>query len=213
MGAELLSRVNGISKGIGADNDGAPYVSETYAAIPDELVDVEIVQTPYGEYKGYDAPAAKQDPAVYRTGNVTTADVDYSEHVERSTYTSVNASTGTASVLGEGADTVVGGKIVADKAKMTGAAYTQSSQPWVLKITVKQDLGKWFGRAVDNAANGTDLDPVSMKECYTEGGYKMRVNLRQQRGRGLVRPRAHGPVGRSGQHRQCGRRHGRHGGR
>ena len=37
LDAELLSKVNGISKGIGADNDGAPYVNETYAAIPDEI--------------------------------------------------------------------------------------------------------------------------------------------------------------------------------
>ena len=46
----------------------------------------------------------------------------------------------------------------------------------MLKITVKQDLGKWFGRA-SAAASATDPAPVSLAECYTAGGYKMRVNV------------------------------------
>ena len=71
------------------------------------------------------------------------------------------------------------GKIVADPAQMRGVDYTQSSQPWVLKITVKQDLGKWFGRSADGTAvNAADPDPSSLADCYATGGYKLRVNLR-----------------------------------
>ena len=61
---------------------------------------------------------------------------------------------------------------------MHGADYVRSSQPWVLKITVKQDLGKWFGRNIDGRAyDAADPDPTSMADCYTDGGYKIRVNL------------------------------------
>ena len=46
----------------------------------------------------------------------------------------------------------------------------------MLKITVKQDLGKWFGRA-SAAAAATDPAPASLADCYAAGGYKLRVNL------------------------------------
>ena len=174
VGAELLKSVNGAYTGAGhAANDGAPYVDETYLPIDDDLVQVEVLQTPYGTYQGYDAPSAKQDPATYRTGNTTNVGTDYSVTVEQATYQPINATTGAESVLGAAA-----GSDKVDPALMQGKAYTQSSQPWVIRVTVKQTLGKWFGRNIDSrAANAADPDPVSMAECYTQGGYKIRVNL------------------------------------
>ena len=45
-------------------------------------------------------------------------------------------------------------------------------RPWVLKITVKHDLGKWFGRAVDSTeADASDAD------AYADGGYKIDVEI------------------------------------
>ncbi len=177
VAAELLKRVNGAYTGRNSDaahaNDAAPYVDETYADIDESLIQVEVLQTPYGTYQGYDAPSAKQDPAVYRTGNRTNLGTDYSTTLEQSTYASVNATTGEASVIGQAA-----GSDAIDPALMKGKSYTQSSQPWVLRITVKQPLGKWFGRAIDsNPADAADPDPASMADCYVAGGYKLRVNL------------------------------------
>lgn len=70
---------------------------------------------------------------------------------------------------------------MADRSKMTGYNYVTSSQPWVLRITVKQDLGKWYGRNVDNqVTNAADPDPSDMTDCYVNGGYKLKVNLRSR---------------------------------
>ncbi len=171
--AQLLKSVNGYSSGRGSNaNDGAPYVDETYSDIKPEQVEVEILQTPYGDYRGYDAPSENQDPAVYRTGNVMKAAIDYSADVTTSTYTPKGAN-GTEKYQADGKT------IVADPDQMVGESYVRSSQPWVLKITVKQDLGKWYGRAIDgNARDFTDPDPVSMNDCYVKGGYKIRVDVR-----------------------------------
>ncbi|MDE8703603.1 hypothetical protein PZH32_11655, partial [Adlercreutzia equolifaciens] len=44
---------------------------------------------------------------------------------------------------------------------------------------VKEDLGKWYGRALDNSAtDAADPDPSSLTDCYTDGGYKIRVDVR-----------------------------------
>ena len=141
-GSVLLSS-NGVS---GASSD--PVVNESWADIPSDLIDVAVVQSPYGEYEGYDAPSASQDPARYRDGSTTT-EKDLSSDPS-STYESVASS----------------------EQGNRSEAYTDSSQPWVLKITVKQDLGKWFYRSADGgAANSADPD------AYADGGYKINVDV------------------------------------
>ena len=120
-----------------------PYssLSSEWGDIDLSKVSVEIVQTPYGEYKGYDAPSASQDPVENEEGSV---DRNKSTYVPLASTSSDNTST----------------------------EYLESSQPWVLKITVHQDLGKWFGRAIDKqAANAADPDD------YDEGGYQIRVDF------------------------------------
>ena len=120
----MLSSVGGPA-GYGS----TPSSQDGYTTIDPDLVDVEIVQTPYGPYQGYDAPSDSQNPADWRNGlqiaNATNG--DKSADVATSTYTS-NASASTSNQTQD---------------------YVESSQPWVLKITVRQSLGKWFGRNVD----------------------------------------------------------------
>ncbi|MEE0706787.1 MAG: hypothetical protein UCH28_10455, partial [Adlercreutzia sp.] len=169
--AELLKSVGAATTGIGT-NDRAPFVNETYKTIDPSLVDIKVLQTPYGEYHGYDAPAESQDTASYRTNSRLNgaADSDLSVNLARSTYTNVAGGTGT-----DTPDATYGIKV--EPERMKGATYTQSSQPWVIKITVKQPLGKWFGRNVDNYANdAADPDPSVLTDCYTDGGYKIRVS-------------------------------------
>lgn len=77
LSAELLGAANGYTNGL-ADNAGAatgekyaPSVVEAYLDLDPTQVEVEVLQTPYSAYAGYDAPSASQDPASYRTGNRT----------------------------------------------------------------------------------------------------------------------------------------------
>ena len=183
LSVQLLQSVGNAIAGSG--NASAPYVEETYANIPADLVDVEILQTPYGANHGYVAPSTHQDTARYRTGNTSTAGVtDFSSALDGAgqlvgTYTSVAATAdGTP---GTDDDVDENGRIVANPSKMKGYDYVTSSQPWALKITVKQDLGKWYGRNIDNqVTNAADPDPSKMTDCYSNGGYKIRVNLRSR---------------------------------
>ena len=183
LSAQLLQSVGNAVAGSG--NASAPYVEETYANIPADLVDVEILQTPYGANHGYVAPSTHQDTARYRTGNTSTAGVtDFSSALDGAgqlvgTYTSVAATAdGTPGTEDDGDEN---GRIVANPSKMKGYDYVTSSQPWAFKITVKQDLGKWYGRNIDNqVTNAADPDPSKMTDCYSNGGYKIRVNLRSR---------------------------------
>ncbi|SCH12423.1 Serine-aspartate repeat-containing protein D precursor [uncultured Ruminococcus sp.] len=101
--AEVLSSVSTSGYTL---NDG-------YTPIDPGDIEVEVLQTPSGEDKGYKAPNRPQDPQ----WNPDTDDTYYSRSDE-----------------------------------------SQNTQPWVLKITVKHGLNKWFNRG-------------------TEKGYKIRVNI------------------------------------
>ena len=109
-----------------------------------------MVQTPWGDYAGYDAPANSQNPADYRNG-LALRSTDLSADPALSSYEAVPSA----------------------DAGPRGASYVESSQPWVLRITVRQPLGKWFGRNIDNqAANTADPDGYS-----GNAGYKINVDI------------------------------------
>ena len=139
-----------LEQAVSAANPGTdPYAEETWNDIPDDLVKVEVVQRPDGDYEGYDAPSAAQDPAAYRDGKVLKANAeDLSADLSMSSYEAVAAAAGDAE------------------------SYRDSSQPWVLKITVEQPLGKWFYRAQDGSEVNT-ADP----DGYADGGYKINVDV------------------------------------
>lgn len=128
------------------------HVDETYAAIDASNITVEVLQTPYSVYQGYDAPSDSQDPAAYREGaELKDGEQDLSVDPSLSTYEAKASS----------------------EDDNTTEAYAESSQPWVLKITVKHDLGKWYGRDIDgDATNTADAD------AYTgDAGYKINVDV------------------------------------
>ena len=145
VNAQVLSQVSGVS-GYGS----TPAVNETYASIAADKVSVEVVQTPWGDYAGYDAPASSQNPADYRNG-LALASRDLSLDPTLSSYEA----------------------LAAPDDSQRGAGYVESSQPWVLRITVTCPLGKWFGRNIDSTAvNTADADGYS-----GNAGYKIRVNI------------------------------------
>ena len=81
------------------------------------LIEVEILQTPYSAYAGYDAPSASQNPADYRDGLIQKSGVvDISADRDRSTYEPKNAT----------GDLASGGAPVVDTAAMTTQAYVES---------------------------------------------------------------------------------------
>ncbi len=172
--AEVLSSV-GAPTGF-ADT---PQANETFEDIDPSKIEIEVLQTPTSEYAGYDAPSESQDPAQYygqkakyRGGELVDGEAeenDLSADPNRSTYVSEKAS--------EGAGT---------------RAYQESSQPWAFKITVKQELGKWFGRNVDGTpvpdAGGDGLqgaegenddaelpNQADVDGYYGDAGYQIRV--------------------------------------
>ena len=167
------------NRGTPQDQQYDPHVSDkTWDPIDQAKVRIEVLQSPASAYAGYDAPSAAQDPGVYRSGATPTV-ADLSADTEKSTYTSVPS----------------------DSANAHSAAYRDSSQPWVIRVTVEHDLGKWYGRAID----GTDANTADPDEY---GGQPGLARVRQQRGRRLVRPFAHAPGGREARRRRHGRRPG-----
>ena len=127
-------------------------LADQFDGIEASDIEVQVLQTPYSAYQGYDAPSDSQDPASYYTGRTLSAEKDLSENPHSDSTYEAKAS-----------DAIQG---------VNSDSYVESSQPWVLKITVKSDLGKWFGRGVDNGASDTS-DPDSI----AEGGYKINVNV------------------------------------
>lgn len=132
-----------------------------WAPIDDANVTVKVLQTPNAVlYKNADgssgepirAASAGQDPGLARGGNpeVLTGKVDTSLDPDAYTYEAKSAS-----------DT-----------NINGSDYYESSRPWVVRITIKQELGKWLGRTSD----GEDFDKADPDE-YGDWGYRMRVRL------------------------------------
>ncbi len=138
------------NRGTPQDQQYDPHVSDkTWDPIDQAKVRIEVLQSPASAYAGYDAPSAAQDPGVYRSGATPTV-ADLSADTEKSTYTSVPS----------------------DSANAHSAEYRDSSQPWVIRVTVEHDLGKWYGRAID----GTDANTADPDE-YGDNGYQIAVNL------------------------------------
>ncbi|MEE0706949.1 MAG: hypothetical protein UCH28_11300, partial [Adlercreutzia sp.] len=158
--AYLISNTTALAGNYSQD----PQITASWLDIS-EFLDIEVVQTPAADTnQGYYAPAYYQDPQ--RSSVAATA------NTETSTYTSVGVDTAEAGVTNQ------------------SEAYRDSSQPWVLKIKVKQELGKWFGRNADsNAANLTDPDTVNtlrnmdqakidaIKAALATGGYQIKVTV------------------------------------
>ena len=144
--AHLLASVDGVH---GAATDAV--VDETYHDISNYLR-VEVVQTPYGADQGYRAPSDAQDPGYYRDGTELSAGAtDLSQDPAASSYQAVASA-------------------VADR---TSSEYAESSQPWVLKITVTHPLAKWYGRNIDTTeANTADADG-----WQGDAGYKLHVDI------------------------------------
>ena len=128
-----------------------PKVLEAYSDASSAL-EVTVVQTPYSDFAGFYAPSDPQDPGYYRDGAQLKAQAeDLSRDPARSSYEAEKS----------------------NSSDRTSRAYAESSQPWVLKVTVKAPLGKWYGRNIDgDARNTADADGYA-----GDAGYKIRVNL------------------------------------
>ncbi|WP_423775626.1 hypothetical protein [Adlercreutzia equolifaciens] len=153
--------------GVGGNYSQDPYASSQWVEITD-LMELEVVQTPTSAPAGYYAPSSVQDPYLANTGNPAAGIVQTTD-ASKSTYTAVRA---------EGATN-------------QSISYRDSSQPWVLKIKVKQDLAKWFGRSID--MKGTDAADPDFIRTWSEynqyaetlkailngnlGGYQIKVNI------------------------------------
>ena len=151
VSASVLSGVSGPAGYV-----GDPKLNESYAAIPANEVEVEVLQRPDGPYAGYDAPSASQNPADYRNGmSLKAGAIDRSVDPALSSYENKPSAGG-----------------------MNSESYLESSQPWVLRITVRHPLGKWFGRSSDGTAVGADKNVVD-PDIYTgNAGYKMSVAIK-----------------------------------
>ena len=57
-------------KGWNGDYTKDAALTDVFVDIPADAYTVEVLQTPYGDYRGYDAPSDSQDPASYYVGNV-----------------------------------------------------------------------------------------------------------------------------------------------
>ena len=153
--------------GVGGNYSQDPFASSQWVDITD-LMELEVVQTPTSAPAGYYAPSSVQDPYLASPGSPA-AGIAQTADASKSTYTAVRAEGSTNQSI----------------------SYRDSSQPWVLKIKVKQDLAKWFGRSIDmSAADAADPDFIRTWSEYNQyaetlkailngnlGGYQIKVNI------------------------------------